>query len=307
MKKSKNLINRWSEYIKLYEDLELKSIPNELKQLTKDIRNIIKDEIVSNKSFNKYLELHGLKINLSINFIKNSNHIYFSDVNIYDLLHKDTIDLKIDIQDNIININDLMSIINHELRHVYDTFTINKDSDMKSFSDLLNLKRFTSREDNKNFKYFTDLIYLSFEHELIARNCMLYDKFIYDGLNKTKIYKLFEDTYTYKALIQLQNFNSVLFISKFELDELERVTKSFKEIMSYEFTNVADFYKNWEMYFKNKSKEYLTEAYKCLDIIIDEKIQEQKIYEIYPSYRDSSINTWNDILKNKKLYEKNIL
>lgn len=299
LKKPKNLISIWSEYIKLYEDMKLTSLPEELKQMTKEIRDVIKDDVSNNKSFSKHIETNGLKINLSIEYTKNQKSMYFSDVDIYKLIYEnEIIDINVIVEDTEINLNSLMSVINHELRHVYDVFMINDNFDMKPFTDLLLLNRFKKNIDNKKYKYFTDLMYLSFEHEFIARNCMLYDKFVYDGYDKEKLYELFKSTYTYEALIQLQNFNADNFINSFDKNELEQVTKELVKEMNYNFTNANDFYKNWEKYFKDKSEKYLKHAHEMLDLILNQSVKENyKSYVVYPSYRERQINSPQDLLK----------
>lgn len=299
MKKPTNIISIWSDYIKLYEDMKLTSLPEELKQMTKDIRDVIKDDILSNKSFNKFIELHALKINLSIDYTNSNDKIYFSDVDIYKLIYdNEIININVIIKDTEIKLNDLMSVINHELRHVYDVFMINDDFDMKSFTDILSLQRFKKNVNNKKYKYFTDLIYLSFEHEFIARNCMLYDKFVYDGHNKEKLFDLFKTTYTYEALTHLQNFNADSFINSFDVVELKQITRELVKEMKYDFTNINYFYKNWEKYFKDKSKEYLKHAHDMLDYILNQTIKENyKSYVVYPSYRERQINSPQDLLK----------
>ena len=295
--KPDNLKNVWLDYIELYEDLKQKSIPEELKILTKDIRDILKTDVENNKSFIKYIDLHNFKFNLQVIFNIGDNKTYFSDVNVYDVIYNDVVNLKINIIDNVIHMNDLMSVINHELRHVYDILNVNDDYNMKSFLDLLNFISF--KNDNNidpKFKYFNWLIYISFEHELIARNCMIYDKFI--GVNKSTIYDLFKKSKIYEELMNLENFNSMKFIIGFNLQELIDLTNKFNDKMKNNYKvdkdNIFNYYKKWEEFFKQKSKEYLQEAYKMIDIVIQNEINENQIfkpYDKYPSYKEVKYNT----------------
>ena len=83
----------------------------------------------------------------------------------------------------------------------------------------------------------------------------------------------------YKSLIRLGNFDSNIFISNFDLNNLVDITNDFIKIYGgdYLIKNITDlnkFYKNWELIFKKSSKEYLEKS----ELVIDELIKDSRPY-----------------------------
>lgn len=278
------------KYLKLYEDFSQKSIPELIKKISYTIR---KDVLTNgNISFTKHYIIDAFDILLNIRY-KNGNYKpYHSDVNIYDILSgKETIDIIVDVQDINIDIDYLMSIISHEIRHIYDIYTMVEDSDFEEFKKIPII--------NKYKNDFTKFVYLCLEHELIARNNMLYELYRWINItDKTELYKIFKNSYTYKALIDLKNFDYKQFS---KIDNCYNFTVMFsKEIGDVFDGDLEQYYKKWFDYFNNKSIEYLSYVDDMLDEVIND-VKDNKIYE-----RICGFSSYNeDIFSNVsiKLYE----
>lgn len=280
---------RWLKYIRLYEDFN-REIPTELKEvmakLRKNLGNIQHSyTIVINLSDYSFADI---KVNLCIDVeIINSFRVvdytdrelvYSGDINIYQLITNDTagIDLNIIIKDYYVDNERLYSLISHEFRHIYDVFTIESEEDMASFTKSLYLARLNNNYTITNdiFKNFLFLVYLSLEHEMVARNTMIYENYINCKCSKVELYKLFETSYIYKSFKQLQSFDSSKML---KIDSLYDDTQAFASFFNIDIAvDVEVFYKNWERYFKKVSSEYLVDAYKILDNIYD-KVNESAV------------------------------
>ena len=297
-----NYNQNWGNYIKIYEEF-VKGIPDELKNIFNKVR---KDVGGQTSSFKKILDLekYGLvkdvKIFLDVSYEKSNYSNYYSNINIFELLNPieyKTINIPIHIRDVSIDNDKLISIISHEIRHIYDFYLANDDSDIESFLKSLYLNKL--KNDNvfhREFNNFLNLVYLSFEHELIARNTMIYENFINCNCSKEELFSLFEKTYIYESLIRLKEFKheDVLKISK---NELIQYTNLFLEFFKEnKIDDIEKYYQNWEIYFKSKSDEYLKEAYNVLNDIYNKKIYEHFHPNEYPSYKEN-INMKNIILK----------
>ena len=264
-------LNKWKTHIKTFEDFNQKSIPNELKAISYKIRNDVINN--GNNSFNKNYDI-GVSINIIINFEQGNKKPYYSSINIYDILSNvEPIIIEVQVEDNTIDINYLMSIISHELRHVYDIFTVADDSEIEDFKKSLYIKNLK----NKN-KYFLDLVYISLEHELITYYNMLYELYRWIGItDKKELYKIFKTSYTYKALQKLKDFNSNNFLK----DDVLDFTKEFSDKIGDEFNgDLKEYYKKWELFFHKKSNDFSSYTDSMLDDIISD-IENNKIYKLY--------------------------
>jgi len=285
--------SKWNNYIKIYEEF-VKGIPDDLKEIFLKIRKDIGNR---ESSFEEIIDLEsygmikGVKIRFVVEFEKSDQTDYYSNINIFELLdpkENKIIDVPIHIRDKSMDVDKLISVISHEIRHVYDAYIVNNESDIESFVKSLYLYKIRKNTAaDKEFDYFLNLVYLSLEHELIARNTMIYENFINCRCDKEELFTLFEKTFIYESLVMLRNFDHKT-ILKGDRNELIKNTKKFVEFFK-EYTdieNIEEFYKNWEIYFKNKSDEYLKEAYDVLDTICSEEIKEKFHPLKYPSYKE---------------------
>jgi len=296
----------WLKYLQVYEDFN-KNIPKELKKLFSEIRQIIG---VKTESFSQTIDLKKLNffdnlLQINVEYTKLENNkdysekdiIYYSNININDLLNNEKIiKLPIFITDVNLNIDKLVSLISHEIRHIYDIYTINEESDMFSFIKSLYYSILIKDETNIYFTQFLNLIYLSLEHELIARNTMIYENFINCKCSKEELNKAFEKTFIYKSFEKLNNFNYDDLIKQTDIINKTNIfIDYFGGDLCNNETDIINFYKKWQIYFKEKSKEYNQESQKILNDIynvikennsvLDEPLKvKQLLLKIYNEY-----------------------
>lgn len=288
--------NEWKNYMNMFENFKEKSIPNIIKKISNIIRKDIK--LNGNNYFNNNYNIDGININLIIDYRYGVKQPYYSNVNIYDIISgKEPIDIKVIVTDIDIDINYLMSVISHEIRHIYDIYTISDDTEIKDFKNSLVVSEF------KGTNNFINLIYLSLEHELIARHNMLYELFRWVEItDKGKLFNIFKETYTYKALNYLKEFNHLNFINN--TPNLLNFTYDFSRKIGDNFNgDLVNYYKKWEDFFNNKSDEFMGYVNNMLDDVIND-VKNNKIYE-----RMNGYISYNEDISNKvsyKLFEKMI-
>lgn len=290
--------NLWYKYIKTYESFN-KEIPNELKELFNNIRELIGNPT---DSFNMNIDLKKLNfcdlvIELNVEFNKLNNGIpyddkdiiYYSNINVFDLVtNKTIIKIPILIKDIALDINKLSAVISHEIRHIYDIYNINDESDMKSFTKSLYYTELKKKETNKNFINFLNLIYLSLEHELIARNTMIWEMFKYCKCSKEELYNLYYKSYMYKSFNILKSFKYESLINEKEIIiKVNNFINYFGGNICKNENDILLFFQNWEKYFNDKSDEYIEEGYIVLNDILS--INEHK-------YNKLSVKNVKDIL-----------
>lgn len=282
------MINKKTQkYLKLFENFKEKSIPS----LIKKISNIIRKDIIinGNSSFNSHYNIDNINLNIIVDYRIGKKQPYYSNVNIYDIISGiEPIIIKIIITDNTIDVNYLMSIISHEIRHIYDIYTIVDDIEINEFKKSMIISKF------KNQNQFIDFVYLSLEHELIARHNMLYELYRWINItDKNELYEIFKKSYTYNALLQLSNFDSKKFINIQDIYKLTSFTKEFsKEINDNFNVDLYSYYMNWEKFFKEKSQEFLSYVDDMLDDVIQD-IRNNKVYERmngFISYNEDILN-----------------
>lgn len=300
-KVSKDFVKKYSECI--IEAFGEHQLPNVIKKVSYEIRK----DIINNgdNSFQKKYNFWNLDFNIAVNYTNQKKEPYYSFINIYDILSKtnEPINIGVTVKDEIIDINYLMSVISHEIRHVYDIFTISHDTEFKSFTKTININKYFETK----FSYFADLVYLSLEHELIARHNMLYELYRWINItDKNELMKLFKESFVNKSLVKLKSFNSVYYIKQFNNDELKYfIIKFSKDINDDSFNgNVNDYFKNWENFFNKKSDEFYNLVDGMLDDIINDIIN-NKLYERLCGFK---CHDWY-ILENytKEIFEKMII
>ena len=269
----------WFKYIKTYESFN-KKIPDELKKIFKEVRNIIGNPV---ESFNIDIDLNkfnfcNLIIELEVSFEKlksgvsyeDKDIIYYSNININDLvLGKNRTKIPIIVKDLFLNVDKLSSVISHEIRHIYDVYMINEESDMKSFIKSIYYTELYKSDDNNYFLNFLNLIYLSLEHELIARNTMIWEMFSYCKCSKEELYKLYHQSYMYKSFDILKSFDYNLLIDETNIiQKVNNFINYFGGTLCNNDADITTFFDNWKKYFNDKSEEYLNEGYKILEDIL---------------------------------------
>jgi hypothetical protein len=268
---------KWSEFIN-------ENINYKLKKTTYMIRFEIENKInVGKNNFKISSDVFG-NINLNIFFQKNNKENYDAISNaIYVASLGHEIEISANVFDNDINYDKLISSISHELKHVYDAVT---DDDISSFLNTESVYDLKNYFRNNPYFEFINLIYLSLKHEMEARNHMIYDRLrwlkTYDEQQLKDEYK---NTYIYKSLIMLKNFNHNYFIKQFNVNDLIKYTNIF--ILSFIKNNTSikninelyNFYKNYEELFHNIADDYLIKANDVIEeLIIDKRPYMEKIH-----------------------------
>ena len=186
---------------------------------------------------------------------KHEIHIYIETINIDD-----------------INENELLSVIYHELTHVFQFLFFKSDNKSKysisknpAINVILGLPK---------MEEFTERIYYSLHHELDATLNMIQN---YLRIQKSKtpehlntILKKYEP---YQHLQRLENFNYKKFINSFEdKNELVYYTNLINIEFNYNEISIKElekYYKKWDKYFKRVAKKYLNNVIKIKNHLIE--------------------------------------
>ena len=288
-------------YLQIFENFQEKSTPNIIKKISNLIRKDV--TINGNNSFDKKYSIDDFNLHIILEYKNGGHQPYYSNINIYGIISGiEPIIIKVIIIDINIDINYLMSIISHEIRHIYDIYTIVDDSEMNEFIKSSIISKYKTQND------FVSYVYLALEHELIARHNMLYELYRWIQItDKNELYNIFKKSYTYTALNQLNNFDSIKFINNENILKLKIFTENFSNDIGDDFNDdLFLYYKNWEIFFKNKSKEFLSYVDEMLDDIIQD-ITNKKVYERlngFISYNENILNKLSQKLFEKLIKEK---
>jgi len=268
---------------------ELLTIYGDLKYLTKDL---IKELTNINIPYKKLLQFGGIEIDL---IIENGN--YYSNINWTKFLKGDY-ELKIYVP-NDYDIHYLISMIIHEIRHMIDFTDENLNNGLTSFDMELFLREFNV----ENYTEFYTLIYLSLEHELVARNNQIYPYIKFKDLSKENSLNILKNSFIWKALDKLKSFDVNNFINKFELDYLIKITNDFIKKVLYDNTNTVEnieeikqFYTMFDLYFNEIAEKWKNILLKEVDYIYERKVY---LYNdnMIDGYKNVLINMWNTIQK----------
>jgi len=295
----KQSIKKWNQFIdensQIFEDFKDKSFP----VLLKKIYSLIRKDIINNGDnfFNNNYQIDSFNIDIVINYQKGNKEPYYSNINIYDILTEPEkpVIIPVKIVDDKIDIDYLMSIISHEIRHIYDIYTVSGDVEIQEFVKSMTISKFKNKCPE-----FVELVYLSLEHELITRHNMLYEMYRYINIiDKDKLFEIFKKSFVYEALTKLQNFDYLEFIKKPDILEF---TKEFSESIGDQFDgDLIKYYSNWNNFFKQKSQEFIEYVNDILDDIIED-VKNNEIYERLCGYI-----SYNEDIGNKvslKIFEK---
>lgn len=169
----------------------------------------------------------------------------------------------------------LISTIIHEIRHMIDFTDEILNSGISSFDIEKDLKKYNII----NFNQFYFLVYLSLEHELVARNNQTYPYLKPKNLDKEESIKILKSSFIWDALEKLNNFDYELFIQKFDEKDLIRITNEFIKDCLYDKDSKIDnmfdlinFYKTWDEYFKEISEKWKHILMNEVDKIYERKI-----------------------------------
>jgi hypothetical protein len=266
---------------------DLITIPGDLKELSKKLNDELNDITLP---YSKLLIFGGIEIEVNI---KKSNR-YYSNVDWIQFL-SGVYQINVEVNNNY-DKNYLISTIIHEIRHMIDFTDENLNSGLSSFDIDRNLRKYNI----DNFNEFFLLVYISLEHELVARNNQIYPFIKFKNLKKEESIDILKGSFIWEALEKLTKFDSGKFISKFETPILIEITNNFiKDCLYDKETRIENpeelnkFYKVWSDYFSETSKKWKS-------ILLNEvdRIYERKVFnpECAYSYKNIMSDIWK-ILK----------
>lgn len=279
--------------------LEQKGIPETLKSVMKTLKTKIIDNNLINKSFKLHVDWLSndylpISFYLNVNVTNSNLEQYNAKINLFEILENQFENFNIDILTQIFNINKLLSVIGHELHHVYELLIFKGDFMKSSYIKDKNVNSVEILKKDKIFKDFLSLVYYNFSHELRSRNSQ-----IYHLLYNTE-YNTLDDLYAYitkdksfSILESLNNFDHHIFINKFyDQNYLLYITNIFNDVMGYKkitLNKLISYYKKWEETFKNNYFIYKKKLNKIIEEVLKDK-ENSSITEIY--CYDESLKTF---------------
>jgi len=300
------MINKYKNFLESKKDL----IEFPIKKFMSIIKSNIENKISTglNEFYFDFKSEKTLPISfiISINYDSNKNnsggYIKRDEVNKVDKngLKFNSFKIYINIGGNYVDYNQLYSIINHELKHVYDLYYENYNDSFDRVDGYNYLKYKYS--NCKEIIDFLEISNLSLKHEMEARNSMIYDKLRWlKTFDREQLKTEFQKTYIYKSIFYIKNYDySQLLL--LDLNELINFTNEYIEffiksdIKMVNRIELINFYKKIKDKFSKTSIEYLE---KC-EIILDELVRdnrpymENKLLEINDDFNWSP-NSFNDI------------
>ena len=135
--------------------------------------------------FNKKYDIFGVDFDVSISF----GNSYSSNID-WNKFMNDVYEIDIEVPNNY-DYNYLVSVLIHEIRHIIDFSDGAKSSGLSSFIMDINLRKF-------NVGLFSDfyiLVYLSLEHELLARNNQIYPYIKFKNISKEDSLEILKNSF----------------------------------------------------------------------------------------------------------------
>lgn len=261
-------------------------IPSDLKDISKDITEMLVNKPIP---FKKLIQVLGIELELNI---VNSNR-YYSSVNWSSFLDGEYT-LKIEVPDKF-DLNYLVSLIIHEIRHMVDFSDENQSSN--SFKMNIELNKYF-----QNINEFAELIYISLEHELVARSNQMYPYIKFKNLTKEESLSILKSSFIWGALEKLKDFKSVDFIKKYEVNYLIKITNNFIKDVLFDNETIIEnknelenFYSLFENYFKEIYDKWISILTSELERIYERKIYGVNLEDHYVLY----IKGFQNIYKNR--------
>ncbi len=278
LKQSINSFNRLSN--------DVISIPGDLKDLSQYINNEI---LNSNLPYNKLISFGGIDINLKI--IKTNR--YYSNVDWIKFLSGEY-EIVIEVIQNY-DIDYVVSTVIHEIRHMIDFTDENINSGLSSFDIDKNLRKYNIN----NFETFFKLVYISLEHELVARNNQIYPYIKFKNISKEESMKILKQSFIWKSLNMLNEFNYKSFINRFDKLDLMQITNSFiKDCLYDDITTIDDqeelskFYEIWNDYFKEVHIKWKSILLSEVDLVYERKLLD---IDNSKNYKEIIIEIWRKL------------
>jgi len=265
--KFKNIIN---------EDLSDPGINNELKELSDELYKTKIDGFIGSISDITYT------IKINHNMLK-----YYSSVPTKEILDSimsnRPLNIILEVDAPVLYDTDyIISIIIHEVRHIYDIYTITKKKHFNSFVRELKVQTARKNINDERFSKFLNCVYYSLLHELVARNNQVYPIIKNKKLNKEDCYEMIKNTYIYSTLDYLSSFDSNQFINGFSRDEISKFTNEFNNLycsVGKKIESIEEYYTKWEIFFKKTKDRWYDEMRLEIDKVFETTGSDHQIVE----------------------------
>jgi hypothetical protein len=266
------------------------TIPGDLKDLSKELTIELTNVSLPYK---KLINFGGIEVDIEI---KKSNR-YHSSVDWFKFLRGDY-EIIIEVENNY-DINYVVSTIIHEIRHMIDFTDENLNSGLSSFDMDKNLRKYNIDIFNK----FYILVYISLEHELVARNNQIYPYIKFKNITKDESLNILKKSFIWKALEMLEDFDYKSFINNFDENILIDITNRFIKECLYDGDTILEnrdelikFYQIWCEYFNGVSNKWKELLFREVDMIYERKC---KMVNNFIKHQDILNSIWSEIRINK--------
>ena len=249
-------------------------------ELTKELSNV-------KLPYSKLLNFGGIEVDIKI--VKSNK--YYSNIDWVKFLKGDYEVIVEVIEDY--DINYVVSTIIHEIRHMIDFTDENLNAGLSSFDMDMNLRKYNIN----TFSEFYILVYISLEHELVARNNQIYPYIKFKNLSKGDSIEILKNSFIWRALDKLNSFDYEKFFVKFDTNFLIKTTNDFIKDCLYDNETFIDnkdelilFYKVWDEYFRETSKKWHDLLLREVDVIYERKVNKEFI-----DYKEVINKIWKNI------------
>lgn len=250
-------------------------------ELTKELSNV-------ELPYSKLLNFGGIEVDIKI--IQSNK--YYSSVDWIKFLKGDN-EIIIEVKKDY-DINYVISTIIHEIRHMIDFTDENLNSGLSSFDMDKNIRKYNI----DIFNEFFELVYISLEHELVARNNQIYPYIKFKDLSKEESIEILKKSFIWNALEKLKSFDYINFVNKFDTNFLIKTTNDFIKDCLYDNETIIDnkdellsFYKVCDEYFRETSKKWHDLLLREVDVIYERKVT--KYY--FNDYKEFINKIWKNI------------
>jgi len=260
------------------------TIYGDLKELSYELTNELSNVEMP---YSKLLNFGGIEVDIKI--VKSNK--YYSNIDWLKFLNGDYEIIVEVIEDY--DINYVVSTIIHEIRHMIDFTDENINAGLSSFDMDMNLRKYNI----DTFSEFYILVYISLEHELVARNNQIYPYIKFKNLSKEDSIEILKKSFIWQALDKLNSFDYKKFVQKFDTDLLIQITNNFikdclfdNETLIENKHELISFYKIWDEYFCKTSKKWHDLLLREVDIIY-----ERKLNKCFVDYKEVINEIWKNI------------
>ena len=257
---------------------DLKNLSSEL---TKELLNVT-------LPYSKLLSFGGIEIDL---IIKKSRD-YYSNIDWIKFLNGDY-EIVIDVVEDY-DINYVVSMIIHEIRHMIDFSDENLNYGLSSFDIDRNLRKYNI----DIFREFFTLVYISLEHELVARNNQIYPYIKFKNLTKEESLEILKSSFIWKSIQMLRNFDYKNFVFKFNESDLMNITNGFIRDCLYDNgssvesrEDLLNFYRIWDEYFREVSEKWENLIFREVDMVYERKVSFH-----HTDYKQFINRIWNKLV-----------